>query len=134
MKLRLAAVLSLAFALSAFGQSVKQTGPGPNIANVHGDVNLTSGGPRPVPLTPKVKTAPVVSDKLQKDFFKASAEFQGAQTAVTQATTTAQQKQAVLQTAVKDITDVCGADYHPEVNAAGDPVCVETKKPEPAKK
>lgn len=79
------------------------------------------------------KTPPVISDKLQKDFFKASSEFQGAQSQVTQATSVAQQKQAAVQAAVKAITDACGVDYHPEVNATGDPVCVETKKPEPAK-
>lgn len=72
---------------------------------------------------------PVISDKMQKDYFKAQSEVQAAQHQSEQIGQVVQQKQAALQAVIKDITAACGTGFHPEVNTAGDLVCVATPEP-----
>jgi multidrug efflux pump subunit AcrA (membrane-fusion protein) len=86
-------------------------------------------------LPAKLKTAPVISEKLRGDFFKAQSEAQTAQTALEHAQQAAQVKIQAFQNELKKAQDVCGAEYQLSPAQNGEIVCVEkAKAPEPAKK
>lgn len=72
----------------------------------------------PPPAKPAV---PVISDALKAKFFKAQLEMQAAQKAV-------KVKAASLQSTVGEITAACGGEFVPQMDANGDPVCVEKSK------
>ena len=75
---------------------------------------------------------PVLSDTQKLKYFKALAEFQTSAAAAEKANQTATEKQNALQGATKSLTDACGANAAPGMDASGDLVCnakpVEPKK------
>lgn len=79
--------------------------------------------------TPK---PPTISDAIKLKFFKASAESQTASAQANAAAQVAQQKQVAFQAVVKELRAACGDKFVPEIDKAGDPVCVA--KPEAPKK
>jgi hypothetical protein len=83
----------------------------------------------------KPKSAPVVSDKLRGDFFKAQSEAQAAQTALEQARQNAQAMIDVFQAKLKEAQAACGPDHQLSQDQKRELVCVDKPKPvEPAKK
>lgn len=85
------------------------------------------------------KTAPVISDKLRGDFFKAQADAQGAQSQLQQAQAAAQTATTAFQAVVKKAIDACGSEHQLSQDKDRELVCTdkpktEPVKPEPAKK
>jgi Skp family chaperone for outer membrane proteins len=60
--------------------------------------------------------SPVIPDTLKARFWKAQSEFQAMQ-----------QKQAVLQSTVGDLKNICGKDFQPQLDATGEVACVVKK-------
>jgi len=80
------------------------------------------------------KPAPVVPDGLQARFWKAQAAVQADRSAVQAANDSFARDQGQLQAVVKELTDLCGKDFEPQMSPKGDPACVakpvpSTKKP-----
>lgn len=81
---------------------------------------------------PTVKPAPVaanhpppaIPETMQKDFWKAQAQMTNAEANLRSAQQAAQQ-------AVQEIQRACGADFQPQSDAKGDPVCVPKPAPPP---
>lgn len=72
------------------------------------------------------KAAPVLSDKLKADYYKAQIHMKRAQEAVQAAQTEFQQMAAEFQKA-------CGDGYEPQIDGNGDPICaVKAAAPAPA--
>lgn len=76
-----------------------------------------------VGVTQQPPKVPVITDAQKIAYFKASSEFLAAQSAAQNANQLAQQKQTALQETVKVIAAVCGKEYSPTMDAAGEPVC-----------
>ena len=60
--------------------------------------------------------APEITDAHKAEYFKKVLAYERAQQAV-------QQAQREFQTAVADLNKDCGADFHPQMDPKGDPVC-----------
>jgi len=89
----------------------------------------------PIKQEAKPKTAPVISDKLRGDFFKAQAEAQQAQTALEKARQTSQAMFDVFQSKLKEAQAACGPDHELSQDPKRELVCVDKPKPaEPVKK
>jgi Skp family chaperone for outer membrane proteins len=71
--------------------------------------------------------SPVIPDTLKARFWKAQSEFQAAQSAAEKADQAMQQKQAVLQSTVGDLKNICGKDFQPQLDASGEVACVVKK-------
>jgi hypothetical protein len=67
--------------------------------------------------TPKPPEAPVISDTIKAQFFKA-------QSGMIQADQKAQQMRDAFTQIVSALTATCGANFQPQINPQGDPVCV----------
>lgn len=86
----------------------------------------------PVLLVAQTPNAPVPSDALKANFFKAQSEMIQAGDAAKQANQEAQQTQVKFQGVVKELTDFCGKDFQPQLDPkTKDPVCLA--KPDAAK-
>ena len=72
----------------------------------------------------KPEPVPAITDAHRAQFFKAQLQVNQAQAAMTAA-------QQTMQAAVTDLPKDCGEKFQPQMDPAGDPVCVA--KPEPAK-
>lgn len=73
---------------------------------------------------------PVISDALQKRFFKAQSEVAQAQAAAKAAQDALQAKASAFNEVGKEIQDVCGKEFNAQLDKDGWPSCV---KPEPKK-
>lgn len=73
---------------------------------------------------------PVLTADQKLEFFKAQAEFTTASSQAKDANQNAAAKQTALQGTIKVITDACGKDFVPNIDAGGYPVC--QAKPTPA--
>lgn len=83
----------------------------------------------------KSKPAPVISDKLRGDFFKAQSEAQAAQASLEQARQNAQAMIDVFQSKLKEAQAACGPDHQLSQDQKRELVWVDKPKPaEPAKK
>jgi hypothetical protein len=88
----------------------------------------------PEPAKPAEKKVPVLSDKVQKDFFKAKSDLQAAGDEARQAQQNIQQKQQAFQAVVGEVNKACGDAFTAQIEArSGDLQCV-AKPPEPEKK
>lgn len=67
--------------------------------------------------------APEITDAHKAEYFKKTLAYERAQAAV-------QQAQREFQAAIADITKDCGADFHPQMNPTGDPICLANSKKE----
>ena len=76
---------------------------------------------------------PAITDALKIAYFKANSEFLTARSQAEQASQVAQQKQAALQEAAKAITEACGKEFTPTMDAAVEPACVEKPKADATK-
>lgn len=76
---------------------------------------LQSAQPAPKP--------PVLTDAQKLAFFKAQSEYLAAESRVRVTQTEADIHQKVLASAIQAITDACGKDFAPTMDAAGNPVC-----------
>jgi len=77
----------------------------------------------------KAPAAPIISDKMQKDFFKASEESVRAQVAAQEAQKAAQASQEAFMKIVQQMRDACGKDFDLQIDPkTKDPICVA--KPE----
>lgn len=77
----------------------------------------------------KVKTPPVPTDAQKMAFFKANSEFQAANSQAQQAMAAVPPKKAALDDAIKSITEACGKDFQPTIDAQGYPACVANPAP-----
>jgi hypothetical protein len=68
---------------------------------------------------------PTIPDAVQAKFWKAQVQVKNAQAAL-------QAAEQQVQEAVVEIQKACGADFQPQMNHVGDPVCAAKPKP-PAK-
>ena len=73
---------------------------------------------------------PVLSDKSQKDFFKARSEAQAAHADAEKATQTEKDKMAIFQSAINSMQKECGDAFLFQVTSSDDTVCVP-KPPAP---
>ena len=73
----------------------------------------------------KAAVAPTIPDTLLAKYWKAQAQVKSAQEALQAANLQA-------QAAIQQIQAVCGAEFQPQLNQQGDPVC--TTKPDEVKK
>lgn len=75
---------------------------------------------------PKTAKPPAIPDALQARFWKAQTQLKNAQDAARSAEEQSQQ-------VVKEIQAACGAEFQPQMNPQGDPVCVAKPAEKPKK-
>jgi hypothetical protein len=68
--------------------------------------------------------APAISDSLQARFWKAQAAVQADKSAAQAAAENMTRAQAEFQEVIKELTDLCGKEFEPQMNSKGDPACV----------
>ena len=84
-------------------------------------------------LAQQPKPRPTVSAELQARFWKARRRCRLATTSFQQAQQKTTKAQGEFQAVIKELDDLCGKDYEPQMNAKGDPACVVKPRAEEMK-
>lgn len=82
---------------------------------------------------PKVEP-PAVPVEFKAEFFKAQSQMQQTEASLEQTPQwkVAQEKQQAFQAVIVKFQKLCGADFQPQLDTNGDPVCVAKPTPPPA--